>query len=105
VERDTVVVRAGETTTRNFTLARAASALEAVAVVGTRAEARTVTESPVPVDVLSAAEIRSTGRTETAQMLQAVAPSLNFPRPSIADGTDHVRPATLRGLGPDQCWC
>jgi len=29
-------------------------------------------------------------------------PSFNFPRPTVADGTDHVRPATLRGLGPDQ---
>ncbi len=31
-----------------------------------------------------------------------MAPSLNFPRPSITDGTDHIRPATLRGLAPDQ---
>ena len=35
-------------------------------------------------------------------MLQAVAPSFNFPRATIADGTDHIRPATLRGLAPDQ---
>ncbi|AHG90535.1 TonB-dependent receptor [Gemmatirosa kalamazoonensis] len=100
--RDTVVVTAGGTVTRNFRLARAASTLEAVAVVGSRTEARTVIESPVPVDVLSAAEIKSTGRTETAQILQQLAPSVNFPRPSITDGTDHVRPLTLRGLGADQ---
>ena len=56
----------------------------------------------MPVDVLSAAEIRSTGRTETAQILQQLAPSVNFPRATISDGTDHVRPATLRGLGADQ---
>jgi iron complex outermembrane receptor protein len=31
-----------------------------------------------------------------------LAPSFNFPRPTISDGTDHIRPATLRGLGPDQ---
>ncbi len=100
--RDSVVIVSGTATTRNFRLSRAASSLEAVAVVGSRAQPRTVLESPVPVDVLNAAEIRSTGRTETAQILQALAPSFNFPRPSIADGTDHVRPATLRGLGPDQ---
>jgi iron complex outermembrane receptor protein len=35
-------------------------------------------------------------------MLQAIAPSINFPRATIADGTDHIRPATLRGLAPDQ---
>src|SRR5207244_13046671 len=39
---------------------------------------------------------------ETAQVIQAIAPSFNFPRPTITDGTDTVRPATLRGLGPDQ---
>src|SRR5688500_18380276 len=35
-------------------------------------------------------------------MLQALVPSFNFPRPSLTDGTDHIRPATLRGLAPDQ---
>ncbi len=102
VARDSVTVTAGGAATVNFRLSRAASTLEAVAVVGSRAEARTVIESPVPVDVLTAAEIRSTGRTETAQILQQLAPSVNFPRATISDGTDHVRPATLRGLGADQ---
>ena len=70
--------------------------------MGTRAAERTSTDAPVPVDVLSAAEIRQTGRTETAQIIQALAPSFNFPRATISDGTDHTRPATLRGLSPDQ---
>ena len=56
--RDTVVVTAGGTVTADFRLSRAASTLEAVAVVGSRTAARTVIESPVPVDVLSAADIR-----------------------------------------------
>jgi iron complex outermembrane recepter protein len=101
-KRDTVVVAAGRTVTRNFALAKSAAQLEQVAVTGSRAGERTVVTSPVPVDVLNAAELRSTGRVETAQMIQAQAPSFNFPRPAVADGTDHVRPATLRGLGPDQ---
>src|SRR5204863_202698 len=54
------------------------------------------------VDVLSNEEIASSGYTETAQVIQSLAPSFNFPRPTITDGTDTVRPATLRGLGPDQ---
>ena len=99
---DSVTVAAGQTTTKNFTLTRSPATLEALAIVGTRGEARTVTESPVPIDVLTAADIVSTGRTETNQILQMLAPSFNFPRPSISDGSDHVRPATLRGLGPDQ---
>lgn len=99
---DSVTVVAGVATTRNFRLARAASALQGVAVVGSRAQPRSVIESPVPVDVLTEADIRSTGRTETAQVIQALAPSFNFPRPSVTDGTDQERPATLRGLNPDQ---
>ena len=98
----TVQVEDGQTATADFTLEPAAAGLAAVAVIGTRGEARTVTDAPVPIDVLTAAEIRSTGRTETAQILQMLAPSANFPRATIGDGTDHMRPATLRGLAPDQ---
>jgi iron complex outermembrane receptor protein len=99
---DSVTITAGGTTTADFTLTRAVTTLEAVSTLGTRGEARTVIDAPVPIDVLSASEIKATGRTETAQMIQAIAPSFNFPRTSIGDGTDHVRPATLRGLAPDQ---
>jgi iron complex outermembrane recepter protein len=92
----------GSLVTRDFKLARAVTTLEAVAVLGTRGEARTVISAPVPIDVLSSVEIRQMGRVETAQAIQAVAPSFNYPRTSVADGTDHIRPATLRGLAPDQ---
>lgn len=59
-------------------------------------------EKAVPVDILTRAQIAASGYVETAQVIQALAPSFNFPRPTITDGTDTVRPATLRGLGPDQ---
>jgi iron complex outermembrane receptor protein len=71
-------------------------------VTGTRRSNRTVAESPVPIDVISAEQLRQTGLTETARVLRDLVPSLNFPQPSITDGTDAIRPATLRGLGPDQ---
>jgi iron complex outermembrane receptor protein len=70
-------------------------------VVGSRAPG-TEAEKAVPVDILTQQQIVSTGYTETAQVIEALAPSFNFPRPTITDGTDTVRPATLRGLGPDQ---
>ena len=98
----TVNVTAGGTTTQDFALSRAVVNLSEVAVVGTRAAERTVTNAPVPIDILGQAELQSTGATEVNQVIQMLAPSFNFPRPSIADGTDHVRPSTLRGLGPDQ---
>ncbi len=99
---DSVTVTAGAVTTKDFRFERVATTLESVAILGTRGEGRTVISAPVPIDVLSAADLQQSGRTETAQMIQAVAPSFNFPRATIADGSDHIRPATLRGLAPDQ---
>jgi iron complex outermembrane receptor protein len=101
-QRDTVAVAGEESVNRDFTLDRGVAELDAAVVIGTRSHDRTVLNSPVPVDVLTPAEIRKTGQVETSQIIQALAPSFNFPRPTIADGTDHVRPSTLRGLGPDQ---
>ncbi|HET7705561.1 MAG TPA: TonB-dependent receptor [Thermoanaerobaculia bacterium] len=60
------------------------------------------TEKAVPVDVITTEQIEASPSTETNQIIQKMAASFNFPRPTITDGTDTVRPATLRGLGPDQ---
>ena len=76
--------------------------MQAFVSTGTRFNDRTVTDSPVPIDVVTDFEIRATGLTEPAQVLQRLVPSVNFPRTSIADGTDSARPLTLRGLAPDQ---
>src|SRR6266581_4885807 len=100
--RDTVNVAAGETATRDYTLDKGITELNAAVIIGTRTHDRTVLNSPVPVDVLTPTEIRQTGAVETSQIIQLLAPSFNFPRPTVADGTDHIRPSTLRGLGPDQ---
>jgi len=69
--------------------------------VGSRATSAE-SEKAVPVDVITRGQIAASGYTETAQVIESIVPSLNFPRPTITDGTDTVRPATLRGLGPDQ---
>ena len=69
--------------------------------VGSRAPGAEA-ELAVPVDIITSEQIEATGATETMQVIQMLAPSFNFPRPTISDGTDSVRPATLRGLGPDQ---
>ena len=70
--------------------------------VGTRGQGRTVTDSPVPVDVVTEQEIIETGEAEVGRIIQSLIPSFNFSSSTISDGTDSVRPATLRGLGPDQ---
>ena len=75
---------------------------EEVISVGTRIAGRTAEDLPVPVDSLNADMLKRTGQTEVGRMLQQTAPSFNFSSSSISDGTDALRPATLRGLGPDQ---
>lgn len=75
---------------------------QTIIVTGTRRSDRTVADSPVPVDVISAESLSHTGFTEINRALTQEVPSFNFPQPSITDGTDVIRPATLRGLGPDQ---
>ena len=76
--------------------------VDEVVVTGTRVATRTRYESLAPVDGRPAETLQRQGTTELAEALSTVAPSLDFPRPSITDGTDHIRPATLRGLAPDQ---
>ena len=56
----------------------------------------------MPIDVIGSEALTNTGQTETNKILNQLVPSFNFPQPSIADGTDVLRPATLRGLSPDQ---
>jgi iron complex outermembrane receptor protein len=73
-----------------------------ITVTGTRVEGRTATDTPAPVDYIDSAVIRSTGSSETGKILQLVAPSFNFSTTFVSDGTDIIRPATLRALGPDQ---
>lgn len=73
-----------------------------IIVTGTRVAGRSRLDSPAPVDVLGGETLRRQGSTELGQALATVAPSIDFKRPSAVDGTDAIRPATLRGLAPDQ---
>lgn len=88
--------------TQDFMLAAQPISLSPVDVtVGSRARHTAAEELAVPVDVFTAEVLAMQGTTETSQILQAVAPSINFPHQSVTDATDIVRPFTLRGLSPD----
>jgi len=76
---------------------------EELITIGSRGgQERTAIESAVPIDSFSLEDLASGGQTETARMLQMAEPSFNFSTSTISDGTDIVRPATLRGMQPDQ---
>lgn len=76
--------------------------LKTVVVTGTHISDRTVGESQSPIDILTPETLQSTGTSELATALSRALPSLNFPRPALADGTSGIRPAQLRGLSPDE---
>ncbi|TMN94979.1 MULTISPECIES: TonB-dependent siderophore receptor [unclassified Pseudoalteromonas] len=76
--------------------------IEQISVLGSRVSNRTSTESSSPIDLIDADDLNKGGFTELGQSLQATAPSFNFSRTQVSDGSDLFRPATLRGLQPDQ---
>ena len=75
--------------------------LEELVVTGTRAQARSVTESPVPIDVLSGEDFENQAGTDLSNLLRTVVPSYNVNSQPISDAATIVRPANLRGLAPD----
>jgi iron complex outermembrane receptor protein len=73
-----------------------------VVVIGSRTSAKSALETVVPVGLIDRKDLQSAGTPELGKVLQELDPSFNFTTTFISDGTDIIRPATLRGLGPDQ---
>jgi iron complex outermembrane receptor protein len=77
--------------------------LDEVVFVGTRSTGRTRLTTPVPVDVFNIPALQALSPpNDLNQLLQFASPSFNSNRQSSSDGTEHIDPASLRGLGPDQ---
>ncbi|MDP2068851.1 MAG: TonB-dependent receptor [Lutibacter sp.] len=77
--------------------------LREIQIVGSRSTKRTAVDTPVPVDVIDVSQLATkNGNVEITQILQYAAPSFNATKQSGSDGADHIVPASLRGLGPDQ---
>ena len=101
IQRQPVTVTAGGTVTLNFTLSEGVTADEVI-VIGSRSAPRTQLETAVPVDVIGARQLSTSAQSNVSQILQYAAPSFHSTPQTISDGTDHIDPAALRGLGPDQ---
>jgi iron complex outermembrane receptor protein len=98
-----VQIPAGETVERNFSLRESPLQAEGVTVtVGSRTRNAVAEDLAVPVDVYSAEQIEISGAMETGRILEQIAPSVNFPQQTLADGMDALRSFTMRGLSPDQ---
>ena len=74
-----------------------------VQALGSRNSKRTVVNSAVPIDIINIKDVTTlSGKIEINELLQYAAPSFNSTKQSGSDGADHVDPASLRGMGPDQ---
>jgi iron complex outermembrane receptor protein len=76
--------------------------LEEIIITGSRARPRTVTDSPVPVDVFNTETIREVAFTDTNDVIKTLVPSFNISRQPISDGGTFIRPAQLRGMPTDK---
>jgi iron complex outermembrane recepter protein len=96
-------VTVGDKSTLDVALETSDSSLSDVVVIGSRAgTARTDVERPVPVDILSAKELQTTGQVELGQQVQYTSPSFNSTKNAINGIANYADPASLKGLAPDQ---
>ena len=79
----------------------AADEIEEVVAVGTRRDARSVGDSPAPVDVISGSDIKNQGAVDVDYMIRTLVPSFNVNTQPVSDAATLIRPANLRGLPPD----
>jgi iron complex outermembrane receptor protein len=101
-QRQTVTVTAGSTTTTDFMLAEGIL-VDEIVITGTRAANRTNTDAAVPIDVINVDKLSiAAPQTSLNSLLHNTTPSFSSNTQTISDGTDHIDPASLRGLGPDQ---
>ncbi len=77
--------------------------LNEVVLVGGRTLERTILNSSVPVDIIDVEKLKtSSPQLSVNDILNSIIPSFNSVRQSSSDGTEHIDPVTLRGMGPDQ---
>lgn len=101
-EARSVTLSAGGTLTENFSLTQGVL-VDEVVITGTRASNRTNTDAPVPIDVINVEKLSvAAPQSSLNSLLHNTTPSFSSNTQTISDGTDHIDPAALRGLGPDQ---
>ena len=73
-----------------------------VVVTGTRGRPRTVTDSPVAIDVIGGADIQRNGRPGLFSAINNLVPSFNLPTRAGGGTSTVIATGGLRGLNPDQ---
>ncbi len=97
-----VQLAAGEEKTQNADLAEDTRSLEDVIMVGSRSLPRTSVSTPLPIDVLTNADLRSTGQISFDKQMQYRVPSFNTVNTPVNDATTLLDPYEIRNLGPSR---
>ena len=96
-----IAVRVGEDAVLDFILETGFTIDQPISL-GSRSEPSSALKNTAAVDIISPQQISNSGQIGLSHILQYVLPSFHSTNQTISDGTDHIDPATLRGLGPDQ---
>ncbi len=70
--------------------------------IGSRSGEKNILNANAPVDVITAKQIAQSGLSSLTHVLRYYIAGFNAPETSVADGSDHVRAFTLRGMAADQ---
>jgi iron complex outermembrane recepter protein len=89
--------------TADVTLESSSTELDAVVIsTGSRNSQRTLTDTPLPIDILSAKDLASTGQMRMDQALQYRVPSFNTVNTPVNDATTLLDPYEIRNMGPSR---
>lgn len=97
---ESIETQVGDKTEFNFTLK--SEQLDEVVVVGSRGAPRSNADTPVPVDIVSAEDIVSTGQVSFDKALQYKIPSFNTVQTPVNDATSLLDPYEIRNMGPSR---
>ena len=75
---------------------------EVVVSVGSRSSQRTITDSPIPIDIIGASDIKGTGQVSFDKALQYRVPSFNTVNTPVQDATSLLDPYEIRNMGPSR---
>ena len=96
-----ITLNVGDNKTLDFVLETGFSVDQPISL-GSRTKPISLLKTTAPVDIISPSDLTNASQIELSHILHYLVPSFHSTNQTISDGTDHVDPATLRGLGPDQ---
>ncbi|WP_422360910.1 TonB-dependent receptor [Reichenbachiella sp.] len=101
-KKQSVTVASGETKTLDITIEENVELLNELVVVGTRSRPRSNVDTAVPVDILDAKELTSTGQNTFDKALTYRVPSFNSVQTPVNDATSLLDPYEIRNMGPSR---